>query len=164
MGLSRWGGEKAATGAVDLHGVQFLDAVFDLAALAVNLFVEPLRSLLHIGDDEAWVILWRLIFGAHYFGFDDDAAFPLPCSGRITGFAVILARVDGIDSRAKIELRNHLKIEPTFSNVALALPWVERNLHASKYTAISGRGCAPSDSQVPKAGHFDRFSVGATGC
>ena len=50
------GPEIAATGAVDLQLVQLLDPVLDFAALAVNLFVEPLRTLLQVGDDEARVI------------------------------------------------------------------------------------------------------------
>jgi hypothetical protein len=33
--------------------VQFLDPVLDLAALAVDLFVDPLRRLLQVGNDEA---------------------------------------------------------------------------------------------------------------
>src|ERR1039457_2750311 len=42
------GPEAGATGAVDLKVVQFLDAVFDVAALAVELFVNPLGTLFHI--------------------------------------------------------------------------------------------------------------------
>jgi hypothetical protein len=33
--------------------VQLLYAIFDVAALAINLFVNPLRALFHIGDDKA---------------------------------------------------------------------------------------------------------------
>src|SRR5271157_1432424 len=52
------GPEIAATGAVDLQLVQFFYPVLDLTTLAVNLFVDPLRTLLHVGDDEA-----RVVFG-----------------------------------------------------------------------------------------------------
>jgi hypothetical protein len=40
--------------------VQLLNPVFYLAALTVDLFVEPLRTLCHVGDDEAWVVFGLL--------------------------------------------------------------------------------------------------------
>src|ERR1019366_356226 len=82
------GPEITATGAVDLKSVQFLDPVLDLAALAVDFFVEPLRSLCHVGDDEARVVFGLFAFAVNHLGLDQDAAFSLPAPGRVVGFAV----------------------------------------------------------------------------
>src|ERR1017187_9297466 len=72
------GPEIAATGAVDLQLVQFLDPVLDLTALAVNLFVDPLRALLQVGNDEARVVFGLFAVGTHDLGFEEDAAFSRP--------------------------------------------------------------------------------------
>src|SRR6266481_60636 len=60
------GPEAGATGAVDLEVVQFLDAILDVTALAVDMFVNPLWTLFHVGDDKPGVI-----FGV-FVGCADD--------------------------------------------------------------------------------------------
>src|SRR5271157_3113623 len=55
--------------------MQFLDPVLDFATLAVDLFVDPLRALLEVGNDEARVVFGLLAVGPHDLGFDEDAAF-----------------------------------------------------------------------------------------
>ncbi len=75
------GPEIAATGAVDLQVVQFLDPVLDFAALAVNLFVDPLRTLLQVGDDEARIVFRCFAVGTDDLGLDDDAALSRPALG-----------------------------------------------------------------------------------
>src|SRR5258708_18795711 len=74
------GPEAGATGAVDFEVVQFLDAVFYVTALAVDMFVNPLRTLFHVGDDKPGIVFGVLIGSADDLGFDDDAAqsWPLP--------------------------------------------------------------------------------------
>ena len=51
-GLCRWGGKPTATGAIDLKSVQLLDPVLDFATLAIDLFIDPLRTLPHVGDHD----------------------------------------------------------------------------------------------------------------
>src|SRR5664279_4829840 len=80
--------EVAATGAVDLKIVQFFYPILYFAALAVDLFVEPLRTLLHVGDDKAGIVFRLLSFGPHDLCLDDDATLSRPGLGRIVGFAV----------------------------------------------------------------------------
>jgi hypothetical protein len=82
------GPEVTATGAVDLKSVQFFDPVLDLATLAVDLFVEPLRTLCHVGDDEARVLFRLFAFGANHLSFEDHAAFSRPRFCCVGGFAV----------------------------------------------------------------------------
>src|ERR1035437_6768682 len=82
------GPEITATGAVDLKSVQFLDSVLYLAALAVDPFINPLRALLHVGDNEARVVFGLFAFAVNHLGLDQDAAFSLPAPGRVVGFAV----------------------------------------------------------------------------
>jgi hypothetical protein len=36
--------------------VAIVDPVFEVAAKTIDLFVEPLRTLCHVGDDEAWAV------------------------------------------------------------------------------------------------------------
>src|SRR5258708_15967283 len=74
------GPEAGATGAVDFEVVQFLDAVFYVTALAVDMFVNPLRTLFHVGDDKPGIVFGILIGSADDLGFDEDAAQigPLP--------------------------------------------------------------------------------------
>ena len=43
-------------------------------------------------------------------------------------FTVVFARVDGVECRAEIEIRNHPKAKPTLTQISRALPWVERDL------------------------------------
>ena len=58
------GQELRATGAVDLQAlVQFLNAIFDFAPLAINLLVNPARALLQVGDQEARVVFGLLALG-----------------------------------------------------------------------------------------------------
>jgi len=60
----------------------------DLAALAVDLFVDPLRTLLQVGDDEARVVFGLFAVGTNHLGFKDDAAFSRPRSGRVVDLPV----------------------------------------------------------------------------
>ncbi len=55
-----------------------------------------------------------------------------------------------VRSRSEIKIGGLLKAEVALAKIALALPWIERNLHASKYTANPVQDCAPSDPQVLK--------------
>ena len=75
--------------------MQFLDPVLDFAALAVDLFVEPLRALLHVGNDEARVVFGLFAFAINHLGLDDDAAFLLPTPGRVVGVAVDMFGLSG---------------------------------------------------------------------
>jgi len=45
-------------------------------------------------------------------------------------FTVILAGVDGVHGRGKVEFLHDLKANPTLPKVTFALTWVVRNLHA----------------------------------
>ena len=65
------GPEAGATGAVDLEVVQFLDAVLDVPALAVDMLVNPLRTLFHVGDDKTGIISGLFVGGAYDLGFDE---------------------------------------------------------------------------------------------
>ena len=76
------------TCAIDLVGLQFLDAVLDFATLAVIALSEQLRRLLLIRNHKACAFLGSFIFRAYHFGLDDDALLLLPGSGRIVGFSV----------------------------------------------------------------------------
>jgi hypothetical protein len=49
--------KTGATRAIDLQIVQLLNTIFDVAALAVHLFVNPLRALLQVGDKKAGIVL-----------------------------------------------------------------------------------------------------------
>ena len=75
--------------------VQLLDPVLDVAALAVDLFVEPLRTLLHVGDYEARVVFGLFAFAANHLGLDQDAALPVPAPGRVVDFAVDVFGLSG---------------------------------------------------------------------
>src|SRR5947208_1464252 len=68
------GPEAGTTGAVDVEVVKFLDAILDVAALAVDPFVNPLRALFHVGDDKTGIVSGLFIGSADDLGFDDAAA------------------------------------------------------------------------------------------
>lgn len=89
------GPEMDGTGAVDLKNVRFLDPVLDFAALAVDLLVKPLRTLCHVGNDEARVVFGLFAFAAQHLGLDQDAAFSLLVPGRAVGFAVNMSGLAG---------------------------------------------------------------------
>jgi hypothetical protein len=82
------GPETGATGAVDLEVVQFLDAILNITALAVDLFVNPLRTLFHVGDDKTRIVFGVFVRGADDLGFDDDAARTGPLPGRVADFPI----------------------------------------------------------------------------
>src|ERR1700689_4257995 len=68
--------------------MQFLDAVLDVAALAIDPFVNPLGTLFHVGDDAIRSVFALFDGGPDNFGFDDDAAPPWPLAGLVVGFSV----------------------------------------------------------------------------
>src|ERR1700677_2045241 len=68
--------------------MQFLYAVLDVAALAIDMLVNPLRTPFHVGDEETRVVFGFFVGGADNFGFDDDAAAPWPLAGLVVGFSV----------------------------------------------------------------------------
>ena len=83
------GPEIGATGAANTDPlVQFLDPVFGVPALTIDLFVNPAGALGLIGDDESRVIFGVLALLPHHFGFEDDAPRVRPRSGGIAGFRV----------------------------------------------------------------------------
>jgi len=83
------GPEARAAGAADLQTVvQFLDAVLDLAALAVDPLVHAAGGLPQVGDDEAGVVLGRAVGVADHFGLDDDATLAGPRPGGIPALTV----------------------------------------------------------------------------
>src|SRR5438445_433706 len=82
------GPEAGATGAVDFEVVQFLDPILYVTALAVDMFVNPLRTLFHVGDDKPGIVFGVLIGSANDLGFDDDAAIAWPLPGLVAGFPV----------------------------------------------------------------------------
>ena len=70
------GPETRATGAANFQSiVQFFDPVFDIAPLTIHFFIEPLRTLLHVGHHEARVILGFALPMPHHCGFIDDALY-----------------------------------------------------------------------------------------
>ena len=86
--------EAVTARAVDLQAVvQFLDAVLDVAAPAVDLLVEEARRLAQVGDDEARVVA-RLPAGElHDFGLDHHAALTRSRAGAIAGVEVEVRRL-----------------------------------------------------------------------
>ena len=72
--------------------MQQLDAVFDVAAPAINLFVNPLRALFHIGDDEAGVVLRIFFRSPDDLGFDHDTAQTGPLTSRVADFSIDMFR------------------------------------------------------------------------
>src|SRR5208282_5735472 len=82
------GPEAGATGAVDLQVVQFLDAILDVAPLAVDMFVNPLRALFHIGDDKTGIVFGVFVGSTDDLGFDDDAARAGPRPGGVADFPI----------------------------------------------------------------------------
>src|SRR5260370_35474583 len=82
------GPEAGATGAVDLEVVQLLYTILYVTALAVDPFVNPLRTLFHVGDDKAGIVFGVLIGSADDLGFDDDAAHTRPLPGLVADFPV----------------------------------------------------------------------------
>src|SRR6266851_4496209 len=81
--------EATATGAANLESVvQFLDPVFDVAAGAVDVLVDEPGRLPEIRDDEAGVVSRNTALQPHDFGFDHDAALPLPGAGGIARLSV----------------------------------------------------------------------------
>src|SRR6202011_2045076 len=77
-----------ATGAVDLELVQLFYAVFYVTALAIDMFVNPLWTLFHVGDDETRIVFRVFVGGADDLGFDDDAAIAWPLPGLVADFPV----------------------------------------------------------------------------
>src|SRR5712664_362509 len=77
------GPEAGATGAVDLEVVQFLDAILDVAPLTVDPFVNPLRTLFHVGDDKTGIVFRVFVGSADNLGFDDDPARAWPRPSRV---------------------------------------------------------------------------------
>ena len=63
--------------------VEFLDAVLDLAAPAVDLLVDPFRVTLEVGDDEARVVAGLASRVVDHLGLEDDPAHAVPGSGRV---------------------------------------------------------------------------------
>src|SRR6202166_4953194 len=82
------GPEAGATGAVDLELVQLFDAVLDVTALAIDMFVHPLWTLFHVGDDETRIVFRVFVGGADNLGFDDGAAQTWPLPGLVADFPV----------------------------------------------------------------------------
>ena len=68
--------------------MQFFYAIFDVPALAVDPFVNPLRALFHVGDDKPGIVFGVLIGSADDLGFDDDAAQAWPLPGLVADFPV----------------------------------------------------------------------------
>src|SRR6266436_2621537 len=67
------GPEAGATGAVDVEVMQFLNAIFNVTALAIDMFVNPLWTLFHVGDDETRIVSGLFVGSADNFGFNDHA-------------------------------------------------------------------------------------------
>jgi len=71
--------ETRATGASNFHAVvQFLNAIFQVAALAVDLLVEPSGTLFHVGDNKARIILRIAVGMPSDFRLIKDATLVLP--------------------------------------------------------------------------------------
>src|SRR5271166_6459179 len=68
--------------------MQLLDAVFDVAALAVHPFVDPLRTLFHVGDDETGIVLRILSRRPDDFRFDYYTAKTAPFASRVVNFSI----------------------------------------------------------------------------
>jgi len=54
-----------------------------------------------------------------------------------------------VGSRSEIKIGGLLKTEVALAKIALVLPWIERNLNASKYAAnpFQGQSCAVGDAR-----------------
>ena len=77
------GDEVMATGAIrEQTELLFLDAIFHVAALAVNVFVKKACIVREIGDNEAWVGF----VADQVFGLGDDPAFTAPGGGGVSEF------------------------------------------------------------------------------
>src|SRR5438445_2927155 len=73
------GPETRTTCSGNLHAVmQFLDAIFQVPPLAIDLFVEPLGTLLHIGDHKTRIVFRIAVGMASDFRLIDDAPLILP--------------------------------------------------------------------------------------
>ena len=78
-----------AARAVDLQAVvQFLDAVLDVAAPAVDLLANEARGLVQIGHDKARVVARLPAAELHEFGLDHQAALTSPRVRAIAGVEV----------------------------------------------------------------------------
>ena len=90
------GPEAAAAGAVYLQTVeQFLDAVLDVAAGAIDLLVDVAGGVAKIGDDEARVVARLTVVEADDFGLDDDTPGVAPGGGGIARFGVDVCSPSG---------------------------------------------------------------------
>src|SRR6266480_8025687 len=73
------GPEFGATGAPNLHAVvQFFNSILDVTPLTIDLLVEPLGTLLHVGNHEARIIFRVAVGMASDFSLIDDATLILP--------------------------------------------------------------------------------------
>src|ERR1019366_9435015 len=73
--------EFRTTGAVDLQSLmQLLEAVFDFSALTINLLVDPPRTLLEVGDEEARIVFGLLFLLPYHLGLEDHAPLRQPRS------------------------------------------------------------------------------------
>src|SRR5260370_11371364 len=73
---------------MNVEVVQLLEAILYVTALAVDMFVNPLGTLFHVGDDETGIVSGVFIGGTDNLGFDDDATLPRPLPGLIADFPV----------------------------------------------------------------------------
>ena len=80
------GPEATAARAVDLQAIeQLLDPIFDVAAGAVDPFIEEARRLAQIGHDEARVVARLAVAEPDDLGLDHDAAVRGPTRGPDSG-------------------------------------------------------------------------------
>src|SRR4029077_14573913 len=83
------GPKAGATGAINFQVVQLFEAVFNVATLAVHPFVNPLRTLCHVGNHEAGIV-----FGIFFRRPDDFRLDHHPASMRSFSSCVIRFSVD----------------------------------------------------------------------
>jgi hypothetical protein len=69
--------------------------MFYVTALTVDMFVNPLWTLLHVSDDETRIVSGLFVGSTDDFGFDDDAALPRPLPGLAAEFSINVFGLSG---------------------------------------------------------------------
>src|SRR6266498_3087077 len=96
--------------------MQFLNAIFNVTALAVNMLVNPLWTLFHVGNDETRIVSGLFVGCTDNFGFDDDAAQAWPLPNLVANFHINIFGLHAAP-RARQPSRRHRKTENIYGEV-----------------------------------------------
>jgi hypothetical protein len=149
------GQEARATGAIDLQiALQLLDPVFNLTSLAVDVSIDPPRTLAKVGYNEAGVVLWLAAGMANDLGLDDDAALAGPPLGgietlsvEVLGLATLTSQTTGLAHELTGEPREnavsceaHGVVDASFFIEEVEDLWVGESSIESDENASVGKG------------------------